>query len=127
MRTTLTTEQRDRLWHEGQYELQADLAGFTMTRAACAASREELLAAAERVGDFIALYDDIGWERVDEREVYTLSMPDDQLRRIGERFQEVARDLLRDDTAGVYESLRENTDQDLELLQTSRLILGEAS
>lgn len=116
-RRTLTREQRDCLWREGRYELELETHADS--------GREQLLAEARQVEDFVALYDDLGWDEADDRQSYTLTMPDEQLRRIGERLRETACSLLRDDVAGPFGGRREYVDEDLDLLHASRLILGE--
>ena len=86
-RRTLTREQRDLLWQEAVYDCEPD-GDFDQ-------GREVLLEAAQTIRDTVRLYDDLGWNEQDGREVYTLTMPDDQLERILGRLTKDACELIQ--------------------------------
>ena len=91
-RRTLTREQRDLLWHEAVYD--CDHGGHFDH------GREALLKAAQTIQDTVRLFDDLGWSEQDDRDIYTLTMPDDQLERILGRLTNSACELIDDDLDG---------------------------
>jgi hypothetical protein len=102
LQRTLTREQRDLVWHEGQFYFPGDDPERDW-------GRERLLAHITRIEDLIGLYDDLGWEETDERDSYELTLAADRLERvlralledaeymIGEYEQAVGGDLWGDD------------------------------
>lgn len=116
---TLTSYQRDHVWREARLEFDFQLAEDS--------SREEILTGITRLQDFVRLFDDLGWERNDDRLSYPLTMPGDQRQRIAGYLEETAANLLYDETTGPFAgSWPQYVDQDLELLHTAKLIAGEA-
>lgn len=119
---TLTPEQRDLLWNEAWLELEVQTGICEQGEG----GRAELCDALQRASDFVRLYDDLGWEEVDERESYTLSMADDQLERIGAYLRTSARELLRDETTGPFaENCPDRIDHNLEVLHVVQAIGGD--
>ena len=85
MRRTISREQRDALYSE----LLLDLSGIDDIDMLLSTGRGK--AAHEMAGgmrEAMRLLDDLGWERIDPRETYELTMPDDDLERLMLRYRE---------------------------------------
>ena len=85
MRRAISREQRDALYSE----LLLDLSGIDDIDMLLSTGRGK--AAQEMAGgmrEAMRLLDDLGWDRIDPRETYELTMPDDDLERLILRYRE---------------------------------------
>jgi hypothetical protein len=95
MALVLNREQRDTLWREmTDYLDRADFGDVSRYLDSGRSADAQRLA--HRFRDAIRLLDDLGWERVDLREIYELVLPGDQLERLVRLTLSEADDFLHD-------------------------------
>lgn len=116
---TLTREQRDQLWEQARYDFEPSTE-FEL-------GREEILEAVQTIEDTIRLYDDLGWEEVDPRTSYTLTMPDEQLERIIGRLTHDACGVIHDQLDHPWCRAPDYPERDIAFLHTCLAIEGKVA
>lgn len=92
----LARDQRDVLWRDlVDFVLRCDFGDVVTTLEAGDGAQARELAANFRDG--MRVLDDLGWDKLDPRDSYTLTTGDDQLRRLLEHCRQQARGYLQDE------------------------------
>jgi hypothetical protein len=138
MRRTLNRDERDVLYRDADLALSALDDVHNQIRNFGGEGAQET---ADGCRPYMRLLDDIGWERVDSRETYRLTMPDDELEPFMRYLLERAEGAFRDSVDGAFDrsrwhpmsdekweehcvDMRQQIDEDLDLRLACSAVLG---